>query len=49
MLPLRVWFLHRFGLKTGNLYNLPIWIWNGLCFFKGTTRVYERICPFNCK
>ena len=47
--PLGYGFCTVLVCKTGNLYTLPIWIWNGLCFFKGTTRVYKRICPFNCK
>ena len=43
----RVWFLSRFGLKTGidfDHYGLK----SGMVF-KGTTRAYKRICLFNSK
>ena len=45
--PQRVWFLSRFGLKTGidfDHYGLK----SGMVF-KGTTRAYKRICLFNSK
>ena len=45
--PQSVWFLSRFGLKTGidfNHYDLK----SGLVF-KGTTGEYKRICLFNSK
>ena len=47
MLPQRVWFLHRFGLKMG--------IYFGHCglesvmVFEETAGVYERIYRFNSK
>ena len=43
--PQSVWFLSRFGLKTGidfDHYGLK----SGMVF-KGTTGAYERICIFN--
>ena len=45
--PQRVWFLSRFGLKTGidfEHYDLKSGI-----VFKGTTRAYKRMCLFNSK
>ena len=45
--PQRVWFLSRFGLKTGidfHLYGLK----SGMVF-EGTTGAYKRICLFNAK
>ena len=45
--PQRVWFLSRFGLKTGidfDHYGLK----SGMVF-EGTTRAYKRICLFNAK
>ena len=45
--PQRVWFLSRFGLKTGiefDHYGLK----SGMVF-KGTTGAYKRICLFNSK
>ena len=45
--PQRVWFLSRFGLKTGidfDHYGLK----SGMVF-KGTTGAHERICLFNSK
>ena len=45
--PQRVWFLSRFGLKTGidfDNYGLK----SGMVF-KGTTGAYKRICLFNSK
>ena len=45
--PQRVWFLNRFGVKTGidfDHYGLK----SGMVF-KGTTRAYKRICLFNSK
>ena len=38
MPPQRVWFLSRFGLKTGIDFD-----------HYGTTRAYKRICLFNSK
>ena len=43
----RVWFLSRFGLKTGidfDHYGLK----SGMVY-KGTTGAYKRICLFNSK
>ena len=40
--PQRVWFLHRFGLKTG-IDFAPISLETGMVFGE-TTGVYERIC-----
>ena len=43
--PQRIWFLSRFGLKTGidfDHYGLKLGM-----VFKGTTGAYKRICPFN--
>ena len=42
--PQRVWFLSRFGLKTGIDFDLK----SGMVF-KGTTGAYKRICLFNSK
>ena len=45
--PQRVWFLSRFGLKTGKDFDH-----HGLksgMVFKGTTGAYKRICLFNSK
>ena len=45
--PQRVWFLSRFGLKTGidfDHYGLK----SGMVY-KGTTGAYKRICLFNSK
>ena len=45
--PQRVWFLSRFGLKTGidfDHYGLKLGM-----VFKGTTEAYKRICLFNSK
>ena len=45
--PQKVWFLSRFGLKSGmdfEHYGLK----SGMVF-KGTTRAYKRICLFNSK
>ena len=45
--PQRVWFLSRFGLKTGmhfDHYGLK----SGMVF-KETTGAYQRICLFNSK
>ena len=45
--PQRVWFLRRFGLKTGidfDHYGLNLGM-----VFKGTTGAYKRICLFNSK
>ena len=45
--PQRVWFLSRFGLKTGidfDHYGLE----SGMVF-DGTTGAYKRICLFNFK
>ena len=47
MPPQRVWFLSRFGLKTGidfDHYGLE----SGMVF-EGTTGAYKRICLFNAK
>ena len=43
----RVWFLSRFGLKTGidfDHYGLK-----SSMVFEGTTGAYKRICLFNAK
>ena len=45
--PQRVWFLSRFGLKTGidfDHYGLKLGM-----VYKGTTGAYKRICLFNSK
>ena len=45
--PQRVWFLSRFGLKTGidfDHYGLK----SGMVY-KGTTGAYKHICLFNSK
>ena len=47
MHPQRVWFLRRFGLKTG-IYFAHFGLESGMVF-EGTTGVYERICRFNSK
>ena len=47
VLPQRVWFLSRFGLKTGidfDHYGLK----SGMVFNR-TTGTYKRICLFNSK
>ena len=47
VLPQRVWFLSRFGVKTGidfDHYGLK----SGMVF-KGATRAYKRVCLFNSK
>ena len=45
--PQRVWFLGRFGLKTG-IYFDHYGLKSGMAF-KGTTGTYKRICLFNSK
>ena len=42
MPPQRVWFLHRFGLKTGKEFA-HFGLESGMVF-EETTGVYERIC-----
>ena len=45
--PQRVWFLRRFGLKTGidfTRFDLELNM-----VFEGATGVYEPICRFNSK
>ena len=47
MQPQRVWFLRRFGLKTGTDFD-HFGLESGMVF-EGTTGVYERIYRFNSK
>ena len=47
MPPQRVWFLHRFGLKTGiDFAHFGLELGMG---FEETTEMYERIYRFNSK
>ena len=43
--PLRVWFLSRFGLKTG--IDFDHYGHKSGMIFKGTTGAYKRICQFS--
>ena len=45
--PQRVWFLSRFGLKTG--IDFDHYFLKSGTVFKGTTGAYKRICLFNSK
>ena len=47
VLPHRVWFLRRFGLKTGKNFG-HFGLVLGMVF-EGTTGVYERLYRFNSK
>ena len=47
VLPHRVWFLRRFGLKTGKNFG-HFGLELGMVF-EGTTGVYERLYRFNSK
>ena len=46
--PQRVWFLRRFGLKTGIDFDHYNGLKSGMVY-KGTTGAYKRICLFNSK
>ena len=43
----RVWFMSRFGLKTGIDFD-HFSLKSGMVF-KGTTTAYKRFCSFNSK